>query len=110
MALYKTQDKHKNEKDMFINKYLYFNSHAEYRKTMIQLIDEYLLHHRLLISPNPLQCKKVKKLLQLFCCSFWYSKISNKICTKEPKATLHVTQMTVILYFITSKRLQEIEY
>lgn len=30
------------------------------------------------------------------------------MCRKKPKTTLNVTQMTVILYFITSKRLAEI--
>lgn len=70
--------------------------------------------HALLSSQNSLQCKKVnKKLLQVFCSSFPFSKISNKICRKEPKTpetTLNVTQMTEILYFITSKQLREIGY
>lgn len=55
-------------------------------KNSFQLTDECLPHTLLLSSQNSLQCKKViKKLLQLFSCSFPFSKISNKSVEKNPK-------------------------
>lgn len=94
---------HKNEK----NENVFIIMHMQNTEKKNRFESQMSVYHTTFYYPPKtlfIQCKKViKKLLQLFCCSILFSKISNKISRKEPKTTLNVTEMTLILYFITSE-------
>lgn len=80
------------------------------KKYRSQLTDEFLYYttdSSTLLKGS--QCKNfIKKLLKLLLFYLHLAKSSTKCVEKKPNTTLNVTQMTVILYFITSKRLLEI--